>query len=325
MIRMGNVPTQFLHKRTSGFTIVELLIVVVVIAVLAAITIVAYNGIQNRAKNAATQASVSQAERKLAVYLVDNGDTLPDDMSAFGLTSTAGTTYDYEYNNASNLRSYCLSSTSNNSSSAKTTASGNILPGRCVRNLVPNPSIETGIAGTGAVYGQGGVATSGRVTSAGQDGANLFRITWNTAPSSVTTAGLWSYANSNLGLVAGGKQFTASGYIKNSWAGGIFSLNLVAYSSTNTVLGETYGPNVTVPSNTWTRTFATWTAPASTDYFVLRIRQSGGTFPSATSTMDSDAFMLTQGSNLYNYYDGSKDGWSWVGTPHASASFGPAQ
>lgn len=32
----------------SGFTIVELLIVVVVIAILAAITVVAYTGIQNR-------------------------------------------------------------------------------------------------------------------------------------------------------------------------------------------------------------------------------------------------------------------------------------
>jgi prepilin-type N-terminal cleavage/methylation domain-containing protein len=33
----------------QGFTIVELLIVVIVIAILAAITIVAYNGITNRA------------------------------------------------------------------------------------------------------------------------------------------------------------------------------------------------------------------------------------------------------------------------------------
>jgi len=40
-------------QKQSGFTIVELLIVVVVIAILAAITIVAYNGIQNRAKSSA--------------------------------------------------------------------------------------------------------------------------------------------------------------------------------------------------------------------------------------------------------------------------------
>ena len=37
----------------SGFTIVELLIVIVVIAILAAITIVAFNGIQERARASA--------------------------------------------------------------------------------------------------------------------------------------------------------------------------------------------------------------------------------------------------------------------------------
>lgn len=39
-------------KNRSGFTIVELLIVIVVITILATISIVAYNGIQNRAYNA---------------------------------------------------------------------------------------------------------------------------------------------------------------------------------------------------------------------------------------------------------------------------------
>lgn len=47
-------------KQASGFTIVELLIVVVVIAILAAITIVAYNGIQSRANESAVKAEVVQ-------------------------------------------------------------------------------------------------------------------------------------------------------------------------------------------------------------------------------------------------------------------------
>ncbi|NCO10935.1 prepilin-type N-terminal cleavage/methylation domain-containing protein, partial [Candidatus Saccharibacteria bacterium] len=37
------------YKRINGFTIVELLIVVVVIAILAAITLVSYNGITGQA------------------------------------------------------------------------------------------------------------------------------------------------------------------------------------------------------------------------------------------------------------------------------------
>lgn len=39
-------------RKQTGFTIVELLIVIVVIGILAAITIVAYNGIQDRARKA---------------------------------------------------------------------------------------------------------------------------------------------------------------------------------------------------------------------------------------------------------------------------------
>ncbi|MBM3210428.1 prepilin-type N-terminal cleavage/methylation domain-containing protein [Candidatus Saccharibacteria bacterium] len=47
-----------------GFTIVELLIVIVVIAILAAITIIAYNGIQERARVASATAFASQLKKK---------------------------------------------------------------------------------------------------------------------------------------------------------------------------------------------------------------------------------------------------------------------
>lgn len=46
-------------NRNIGFTIVELLIVIVVIGILAAIVIVAYNGVQNRARSSAMAADFS--------------------------------------------------------------------------------------------------------------------------------------------------------------------------------------------------------------------------------------------------------------------------
>jgi len=49
-----------LRNKAQGFTIVELLIVIVVIGILAAITIVAYNGIQQRATVAAIQSELAQ-------------------------------------------------------------------------------------------------------------------------------------------------------------------------------------------------------------------------------------------------------------------------
>ena len=55
------------RKVTPAFTIVELLIVVVVIAILAAITIVAYNGIQQQARRSAQLTNLGQIQRQIEV------------------------------------------------------------------------------------------------------------------------------------------------------------------------------------------------------------------------------------------------------------------
>lgn len=58
---------------TSGFTIVELLIVVVVIAILAAITIVSYNGITNQAHDVAVKSDLNTLKKKIDIYIIENG------------------------------------------------------------------------------------------------------------------------------------------------------------------------------------------------------------------------------------------------------------
>ena len=60
-------------KNTSGFTIVELLIVIVVIAILAAISIVAYTGIQNRANDTAVQSDIANYAKKVMLVHAENG------------------------------------------------------------------------------------------------------------------------------------------------------------------------------------------------------------------------------------------------------------
>jgi len=62
--------------KQKGFTIVELLIVIVVIAILAAISIVAYNGIQDRAKNNA-MISVATQVYKLSLAYINGSGQLP--------------------------------------------------------------------------------------------------------------------------------------------------------------------------------------------------------------------------------------------------------
>ncbi len=58
---------------SKGFTIVELLIVVVVVAILAAIVTVGYRGVSNRAQVSALESDVSNAQKQLLATAVSNG------------------------------------------------------------------------------------------------------------------------------------------------------------------------------------------------------------------------------------------------------------
>lgn len=61
------------RRKQPGFTIVELLIVIVVIGILAAITIVAYNGVQQRANNAKTHGALGSWVKAMNLYKIDKG------------------------------------------------------------------------------------------------------------------------------------------------------------------------------------------------------------------------------------------------------------
>jgi len=54
-------------KNESAFTIVELLVVIVVIGILAAITIISYNGIQARAQGAKIQSDLYNLEQAIEI------------------------------------------------------------------------------------------------------------------------------------------------------------------------------------------------------------------------------------------------------------------
>jgi len=79
MILTSNETKNFIQTtpKHNGFTIVELLIVIVVIAILAAIVIVAYNGIQSRAKTQSAQSSASVIKKKIEAYSAANNGSYP--------------------------------------------------------------------------------------------------------------------------------------------------------------------------------------------------------------------------------------------------------
>lgn len=96
------------ESKTSkqGFTIVELLIVVVVIGILAAISLVAYNGVTRNAAAATLRSDLKNASTQLDIARVQTGNYPTGNRS--DLNRSEGTTLEY----SSDGTTYCLSASS---------------------------------------------------------------------------------------------------------------------------------------------------------------------------------------------------------------------
>ena len=82
-----------LKKKQSGFTIVELLIVIVVIGILAAIVITTFTGVQKKGRDADRKSDINSMYSQVEVYFAENGKypTLTDmNSSTFRTNSLKG-------------------------------------------------------------------------------------------------------------------------------------------------------------------------------------------------------------------------------------------
>ena len=76
-------------QKQTGFTIIELLVVIVVIGILATVIIIAYNGAQDRARFASYRSDISRINDAIQVYFGEKG-SYPYDAS---VGSTPGSSY----------------------------------------------------------------------------------------------------------------------------------------------------------------------------------------------------------------------------------------
>lgn len=121
-----------IRGQQKGFTIVELLIVIVVIGILAAITIVAFNGVQDRAKTAAVQSSASQAIKKVLLYSAQNADQYPTTLADAGVVEGAnGVTYQFTSDNTVSPHTSCVTATSGTISYYVSGVAGSLKQGIC--------------------------------------------------------------------------------------------------------------------------------------------------------------------------------------------------
>ena len=320
---MGRGSKQGLRR---GFTIVELLIVIVVIGILAAITIVAYNGIQNRAKIASLQTAVSQVGKKIAVYSVTNGDSYPVTLDLAGVTNSNGITYEYSVNNTVTPRTYCVTSTAGTLSYYLSSTNSTPTAGSCsghsnggvaatITNIIRDPR-ATSAWGFGS--GTGGSTIKTLVSDARFPGGSALELAWTAAPSD--PGGLYIMQALTANAQVGQRYFISIRYAA-SWSG----------ASTTVFLN---GPAVILPSETivdrgdGTKELRTFVTADSTLYNSLNIALAfayNQPLPTAGSTLRVGGIMMVAGDQYSNYSDGGTSGWGWTGTTNASTSTGPRQ
>jgi prepilin-type N-terminal cleavage/methylation domain-containing protein len=145
--------TQLNKNNRRGFTIVELLIVIVVIAILATIVIIAYNGIQQRAHLTVLKSDLTSAVTTLSIANVNTG-TYPADLSSANLKASAGTTYQYTIIGGS----YCVTGINSGVAYMVSTANPTPTAGVCPGDSTPGSSVNGGVVTTLAGSGTAGPA-----------------------------------------------------------------------------------------------------------------------------------------------------------------------
>ena len=320
-------------KSKSGFTIVELLIVIVVIAILAAISIVAYNGIQERARASAVSSALNQATKKLKLYQVDNADQYPaaagalgtDNLASLGITSSSDVTYQY----SATATTFCLTATKGTTSykvsnTGPTPAAGGC-PGHgqggtpAVTNLAINPSAGSTLTYWSTNTGNATAARDPAVARPGSATTGSIKTTFTVTGQASTQ--LWDGSSTPMIAVSPGESVTISGWVKSTAAGRTLNVTHRWRDGTvTTQVGQSASPVITLTGG-WDRVTYTAQVPAGAAYDHVSFYYNG----TAGDIWWLDDVMVTKGTTDYAFADGATTDWVWNGTPHLSTSTGPAQ
>jgi len=310
-------------RPTHGFTIVELLIVVVLIAILAAITIVAYNGLQKRAQTSAVSTALNQASKKVKLYQVDN-NTYPTTLATAGVTDS-GVTYQY----SGSTTTFCITGTQGSTSLYLSDTVTKPTEGGCaghgqggvaaITNLATSPKPVGATSNYQIYWGVNGTGTAGIYNDAGL-GRPVWRATWS-VPSTSSGGSFWV----SDAIITVGSRYQLSQTIRSS-KNVTVSVLLVWVNAASTIeTGSASLGNITLTAGSSRRIGGSAVAPAGTGRMRIIAYATSGSW-SAGDTLDTWDTMFVQSDNtsLYNYADGSSPSWVWNGGVNASTSTGPA-
>jgi prepilin-type N-terminal cleavage/methylation domain-containing protein len=321
--RMGIMQWAKQHK--TGFTIVELLIVIVVIAILAAITIVAYNGIQNRAKQSSAQSLVSQAQKKVMAYAVQNADRYPATLAEAEVSDPNGQ-LEYSVNNDVTPRTYGITATNGTFSyyvsNSVTTPTAGGYPGHgqggaaSITNYFYNPQFS----GPSAPVNQ-----TGTTPAIGSYNGSLMAQATTTSSAAVS---IRLQPNTQRLAVSEGQTLYASMTVYNAnTSTRNFSATIRFYdaaadgTSLGTAVSNTGSGSVAVNAGASTTLTISTTVPAGVVSAGINVNRD-----STGSSVSGDVYYVDNvffGSRPAGFADGSTPNWIWQGQPNNSPSTGP--
>lgn len=194
--------TYFLETRNRphGFTLVELLIVMAVLSILAALTAVAYNGVQQQARDAQLKSNISDIQKMVQLYHGENG--------GFPVTTN---------NPKSNWRAADARTDSNCTNGS---SQADWIPG--ISSTLPKSDANsTGVNGLKGCYvyvsdGLDYVISAWNMVESPQTAAFYRRIGFREFQSDSSTQ-FYTCNVSNIGGVSGGKYTATQDYYKHSY------------------------------------------------------------------------------------------------------------
>jgi prepilin-type N-terminal cleavage/methylation domain-containing protein/uncharacterized delta-60 repeat protein len=252
-------------KLSKGFTIVELLVVIVVIGVLAAITVIGYVGVSQRAAAATLQTDLKSASTQLEMYRAEN-DAYPDPDGAqteqdfiAALPKSDGTSYTYIA--SSDGSTYGLMAVGTDIPDTPyyiTSDSGAVAEG-----YLPAYSFAKATGGDGSEYimgsvrgSDGGYVVTGWTNSYGAGGIDMFLAKYSSDGTMVWFK-TWGGSGSDFGnsiTLAGDGGYAITGYT-TSYGSGNNDMFLARYSSDgNLSWSKTWGGSYSDIGNSITST-----------------------------------------------------------------------
>jgi prepilin-type N-terminal cleavage/methylation domain-containing protein len=315
------------HHPRSGFTIVELLIVIVVIGILAVITVVAYNGIQARAQAANVQGALAQANKKLAAYMVDYS-AYPTSQATFN-TLVPGNTTTFEYTGTSTT--YCVTATNGTTSYKSDSTTTQPAAGSCaghasggvaaITNYHRNPGATTATAYGSWAGDSGSTVTTAAVAAGWSLSGYAYRTTWTNVVG--INGDIQVYLNNGSYLTAG-STYTLRYRVTAGQNSTIGAPGLYATAGVYTTIARSHTGNISLTSGVPVEVWLTFQCDTTALASAARVIHNSSTKANGYSFDLSEAVIYSGAYNsAVGYRSGDTANWLWNGAANNSTSFGP--